>query len=206
MERDSPPAPPRAPGHPRRADRLCTTAPRRSSSSSQALARASRSSEAVAVLFVDLDDFKRANDTHGHGGRRRDPQADRRAAGPDAARRGDFVARLGGDEFVVIAEGVGDGSRGDRDCGDTARGGGQRAGRGQATCGSPWGRASAWRSRSTDADDEPSQLLARADLAVYRAKQAGQLAGGDLRRGMQRALIARAERRAGPARRARRRR
>ncbi|WP_166791835.1 EAL domain-containing protein [Cryobacterium frigoriphilum] len=57
--------------------------------------------EALAVLFLDLDDFKRLNDRYGHQagdsvlhelGRRL-----RRAVGPH-----DVVARVGGDEFIVI--------------------------------------------------------------------------------------------------------
>ena len=68
-----------------------------------ALALASRSSRSVALLFVDVDDFKDVNDTFGHD------------AGDDLLREiaarivaeirpCDTAARLGGDEFVVICE------------------------------------------------------------------------------------------------------
>ena len=73
----------------------------------QALARAQRSGATLAALFVDLDDFKRANDTHGHGvGDAILKQIGERLGA--AERRGDFVARLGGDEFLVISEGLDD--------------------------------------------------------------------------------------------------
>ncbi|HMN53866.1 MAG TPA: diguanylate cyclase [Sphingopyxis sp.] len=56
-----------------------------------------------ALLFIDADNFKSANDNHGH------------AAGDavlvalserikDMLRKGDFAARIGGDEFIVIVD------------------------------------------------------------------------------------------------------
>ncbi|MDR5799398.1 MULTISPECIES: sensor domain-containing diguanylate cyclase [unclassified Caballeronia] len=58
--------------------------------------------EKVMVMYVDLDGFKRVNDTHGHnaGDELLTQAADRLR---NAMRRGELVARLGGDEFAIVA-------------------------------------------------------------------------------------------------------
>ncbi|HSO96572.1 MAG TPA: PAS domain S-box protein [Acidimicrobiia bacterium] len=69
----------------------------------RAMARASRISEALAVLFLDLDGFKLVNDSYGHDtGDVLLGLVARRLR--EAVRAGDVVARLGGDEFVILCE------------------------------------------------------------------------------------------------------
>jgi diguanylate cyclase (GGDEF)-like protein len=67
------------------------------------LSRTERHGGLVGVMFMDLDGFKRVNDTHGHqAGDHLLLQVAARLR--DAARAHDVVGRLGGDEFVVVAE------------------------------------------------------------------------------------------------------
>lgn len=71
----------------------------------QALRRSQRQSRRVAVVYVDLDGFKRVNDQGGHslGDRVLFAIASRLR---HAVRSADMVARIGGDEFAVLCEGL----------------------------------------------------------------------------------------------------
>ena len=67
----------------------------------QAISYAARYNKELAVMFIDLDDFKRINDSLGHtsGDKLLQSVANRLVA---CVRRSDTVSRLGGDEFVVL--------------------------------------------------------------------------------------------------------
>ena len=132
-----------------------------------AMHRATRTGATTTVLFVDLNGFKAVNDSHGHevGDEVLRQVAVRMAVG---LRSGDFVARLGGDEFVIVAEGL----AGVAEATDLARRtinavsrpikvGEVRVGIGAAV-----GIA-----MTLDGPEDPLRLLARADAAMYRAKQ-----------------------------------
>lgn len=131
-----------------------------------ALERSRRSGHQLAVSFIDLDDFKATNDTCGHavGDALLRAVAERMQS---SARRGDVVARLGGDEFVVVAEDV----EGPEEAVALVR-------RILTAVAAPIeldGReltitGSAGIVLNQDPTDDPLTLLAKADLAVYRAK------------------------------------
>ncbi len=69
------------------------------------LERAARDASAVGLLMIDVDHFKKVNDTHGH------PAGDRVLNSTAKAldrniRKVDYLARYGGEEFVVIAPSI----------------------------------------------------------------------------------------------------
>jgi two-component system cell cycle response regulator len=69
------------------------------------LDRARRQGSPLAVVMIDLDRFKRINDTHGHPvGDEVLREAAQRIRG--AIRAYDFVGRYGGEEFLVVAPGL----------------------------------------------------------------------------------------------------
>jgi len=134
----------------------------------QALARARRSGRGLAVLFVDLDDFKVVNDSLGHGaGDRLLREVAARLC--SCLRDHDTVGRLGGDEFAILAE--------DADLG-TAR---QLAERIIATLAAPFplvgGQVTIHASIGIAFDGrlalDEAQLLRNADIARYAAKSRG---------------------------------
>ncbi len=70
-----------------------------------AIARAKRSGVPIALYYLDIDGFKKVNDTYGHtaGDKLIIAVAERLK---EVTRPGDTIARFGGDEFVMLAEGI----------------------------------------------------------------------------------------------------
>jgi diguanylate cyclase (GGDEF)-like protein len=124
--------------------------------------------EQVAVLFVDIDDFKSINDHHGHavGDEVLKGIADRVRV---AARSGDIVGRLGGDELVVIAHPV----NGLPDALGLARRIRKAVSRPLPIAADITPSLSIGVATGSGPGTSPERLLHDADLAVYEAKAAG---------------------------------
>ncbi|HOY02282.1 EAL domain-containing protein [Zoogloea sp.] len=136
----------------------------------QAIQRAHRLGKGVAVQFVDLDRFKLINDTLGHNaGDRVLIEAASRLR--QCLRATDTVARLGGDEFILIQEGVGNPDEVEQ----VAR----KVLDAFAPCfpvAPPQGlfvSVSVGLALYPGDGLTPDELLMRADLAMYRAKEGG---------------------------------
>ncbi len=70
-----------------------------------AIAHAKRNHESIALVLIDLDDFKTVNDTLGHeAGDRLLVELSVRLR--EMVRDSDFICRLGGDEFLILATSV----------------------------------------------------------------------------------------------------
>ena len=121
----------------------------------------------LALARVDVDHFKRINDTYGHeAGDQVLTEVSRRLAG--AVRGGDELARWGGDEFVAILPGTD--KAGAHRAAERLRAAVADAPIQAAGAGLPVTVSVGW---AHWAGDTPDDLLARADRALYRAKDAG---------------------------------
>ena len=140
----------------------------------QALAASSRHNRDGALLFIDLDNFKNLNDTLGHDqGDILLQQVGRRLS--ECMREGDTVARFGGDEFVVILEDL---SENAEDAAAQAEVVGEKI---RTSLGQTY-QLPAREYHTTpsigitlfsDHEETVAELLRRADLAMYQAKEAG---------------------------------
>lgn len=137
----------------------------------QAVQRLTRnnSDKKIALIFIDLDDFKTINDSLGHetGDRYLVAIAERLR---DATRACDTVCRLGGDEFLLILEGLSD----ERDVSNIAGTIQERVSRPVIT-----GQHKLVCSASIGISVYPNdgvrydELVKKADIAMYRSKEVG---------------------------------
>ena len=133
--------------------------------------RAQCGGDLVSVMTIDIDHFKRCNDTFGHDVGDRVLQEFAVRLGSNV-RPSDFACRMGGEEFVVIMPRTG---------GDTACLAAERLRR--SICASPFSApglpqalevtVSIGVACSEGADDSAETLLKRADEGLYEAKRAG---------------------------------
>ena len=140
----------------------------------QVLASCTRSGRYGALLFLDLDNFKSLNDTHGHdvGDLLLSIVARRLEV---CIRREDTVARLGGDEFVIVLESL------SPDAKEAAQQAGQVADKILTTLRQPYDLEGPEYPCSAslgivlfNSDQRAiKQLLKQADMALYQAKNAG---------------------------------
>jgi len=123
----------------------------------------------VVVLFIDLDDFKKVNDSQGHEtGDALLVNVAERLLGCIGDK--DVLARFGGDEFIVLLENVAQAGQAEQVCQALL-----------ASMSSPfiieqhsfYVSCSIGISIATDNTDLPEVLIRQADMAMYRAKQKG---------------------------------
>jgi diguanylate cyclase (GGDEF)-like protein/PAS domain S-box-containing protein len=140
------------------------------------LARARRHGSGVAVLALDVDNFKLVNDSLGHevGDQLLIQLADRLR---EATRETDLIARQGGDEFLLLIADIDREDAGERGMGVT----GSVAGRVQGALAAPFEvggtelylTASIGISTFPDDADDAGELLRNADTAMFRSKGGG---------------------------------
>ncbi|MDQ1342531.1 MAG: hypothetical protein QG571_1149, partial [Pseudomonadota bacterium] len=133
-----------------------------------ALALAQRTSQRVAVMFLDLDNFKNVNDSLGHdaGDRLLQAAAQRLVK---STRPSDTVARLGGDEFAILLEGIDS----DTDVERIARSVSEAFNRPLLLDGRKTEATASIGVACSRPGDDAEQLLRNADIAMYGAKAAG---------------------------------
>jgi diguanylate cyclase (GGDEF)-like protein len=155
----------------------------------QALGRAHRAQRLLALLYVDLDNFKTVNDTHGHeaGDHLLQAVAARLAA---RLRASDTLARLSGDEFGVLMEGLPDAS----DAAQLAAGLIEALSAPFVAAGQPaFVGASVGIALFPQDARNSDELLRCADAAMYHAKESGrgnvQFFTADLNQHLQRRLV-----------------
>ena len=126
--------------------------------------RSRRSGAALSVVTVDLDSFKAVNDAGGHEAGDRLLQDVARAGQGVVRGGGDFLARLGGDEFAVLAPST-----------DEL---GARVLAKRLADALPHGVSASVGVATWDWAEGASDLLRRADQAMYRHKRSGRHSGG----------------------------
>ena len=135
----------------------------------QVVAQAQGAGDPVSVVLIDIDHFKKINDTYGH------PAGDAVLVEVSKQlrqrfRRNDEVARYGGEEFVVLLPGVG---------AEAAGRAAERVRQALALTGVPVDQGRVVRFTvsagvaALQPDDSVSALISRADAALYLAKAQG---------------------------------
>ncbi len=132
----------------------------------QAIKKSNRTGKKLAVIFIDMDNFKEANDTYGHqtGDKVLIAAANRFK---NLLRESDIVIRFGGDEFIIILE--------DINSNDDVK---QVTGKILSTCTSPVLTETADLSLSfsigisiyPDNGSSADELIRKADIALYNVK------------------------------------
>ncbi|HET6719506.1 MAG TPA: sensor domain-containing diguanylate cyclase [Rhodocyclaceae bacterium] len=137
---------------------------------SEELGRARRYRYPVSVLMLDLDHFKRINDSHGHAVGDHCLRSLAQALSERPYRHGDFSARYGGEEFVVVLAETGvDGAV---EVAEQLRSRIESLhDRGIAPC--PMTASIGIATANSAEPTTPDALLAAADECLYRAKQQG---------------------------------
>ena len=143
----------------------------------QELQNAIERDTSLAVIVLDLNGFKQANDTHGHlaGNRILQEVANGLLA---CCRHTDHVARMGGDEFVLVlpaadAETVSSAMRRIQELGPAA---------GMKVCGEPLVTISSGVAVYPQDGADAESLLEKADQLMYQAKKETKRKWADLRR------------------------
>jgi diguanylate cyclase (GGDEF)-like protein len=118
--------------------------------------RARRTGARLHVALLDVDHFKRFNDTNGH--QAGDLLLKSAAAWKAQLREGDVLARYGGEEFATLLVGCSQAEAGDP---------------GRMRAATPLGETVSIGVVQWDDEQTPEQLIGGADDALYRAKEQG---------------------------------